>query len=676
MLHKYILPTIAVTLVSTSSLQALTLKKSVEEAILTNYEISSNNLKTKSDKVDIEIEEGNYRPTIDFNSNIESSDVKNKRDGQPSSGYTDNTDGYNLKLTLEQLLYDGGKTPSLIREKQSNYKSSFHNTTFSNNKIIFDVVKNYNNILKIEAINKINSLNKIAHDEALEIAYNKEEISGEILETKKTQAMIYALNDKIYTQEVDLNAAYSEFKKITGLEARELCKIQIDETKLPQDMSVLVSLAYENNAQIKEQQEKVKVQQEKLTQVDAKYLPTIKARLEASHDNDIELTNSGVQDKILGEISLNWNFYSGGKDDLTTDKNVLLLNKEKKALEKIKLDTKEEVTNLYKEYQNIKKKITNHKLALSANEEILNITTQQLEDGTKTFIDLLLAKSKVYETQIDILTQEHSLQEKYFEILHNITSLSEFILDTKEVECNQIAKEPIKEEKTEVVQETNESDAIEALLEEPVEIVPEVAPIVTPKEDTNETNATKNIEAPKPIESEHDEVKVAPQVVEPVKTFEDEVKEVYANNNHVIFDDELFKATINITSNSFTIKKVNERDSFKNVLDNIAKPLLEVISKHKSNIKNVIINSHTSSEHRRFTKRSDMDKANLGLSQRRANKVKDYFIAYAQKNGLDTNMVKELFIAKGKGSQNLILDHKGSEDSVASRRVVIEIDKK
>lgn len=678
----FIIATLIVITTSQKDLKALTLKKSVEEALLTNYEISSNNLKTKSDEIEIDIQKRGYYPTIDFDTKLESSDTREKRNSQSQTSWDDHTDGYNIKLKVEQLLYDGGKTPAMIREKKSNYKSSFYNTNFSNNKIILEVVKSYNNILKINSINKIYTQNKVAHDEALEIAYNKEEISGEVLETKKTQAMIYSLKHKIFTQDIDLNEAHSEFKKLTGLEAKELCDITTDESNLPNNLTELISLSYDNNLQIKEQESKIKVQQAKLAQHDSNYLPTIKARIEASHDNDIELTNNGIQEKVLGEINLNWNFYSGGKDKRTIEKSLLLLNKEKKDLEQIKLETKEDITNLYKEYENIKKRITNYKSALEANNEILTITTQQLEDGTKTFIDLLLAKSKVYETQINIITQEFLLQEKHFEILHNIGSLSETILNQNEQPCYET--KPVLNIDSQTKNQDKE-ETIESLLEEVAndKNESEETPIDAKAIDSNTTVE----ETLQPIENNTSQAKqpvviqntlYEPDLEKPL-SLENELKGIYEQpifvDNDIKYDEKSLAATINITSNSFTVTKVNNNDPFKHKLNIITKPLLEIIEKHKSQIKNIVIKSYTSSEHRRYQEQNDMDKANLALSQRRANKVKNFFINYANQNNLDAYVLDKTFIAKGHGSTELVIDENGLEDKVASRRIVLEVKK-
>lgn len=680
-------------LVSFNNLQALTLKKSVEEAILTNYEISSNNLKEKSDKLDIDIEKSAFKPTLDFSTRLETSDVKNKRDGQATEGFKDETDGYNIRLTLEQLLYDGGKTYSSIREKKSNYKSSFYNTIISNNDIIFNVVKSYNNIIKIETMNKIYELNRIAHDEALEIAFNKEEISGEVLETKKTQALIYALNHKIYTQQIDLNEAYSEFKKLTRLDAKNLCNIEINETKLPKNIKDLISLAFDNNMKIKEQEAKVHIQQEKLLQTKANYFPTIRGKLEVSHDNDIEFTNTGIQETILGEVSINWNFYSGGKDDITTEQNIFLLNREKKTLEKIKLDISEDLTNLYKEFQIIKERISNYKLALNANEEIHKITSQQMEDGTKTFLDLLLAKSKVYDSQIDLLNQEALLKETYFEIIHNIHSLSETILNMNDTECKKPANNFVANKKAKVEEEIDDENTIDSLLEEPTE-----DPISTlleePEENLEEINNTEKIEnnqsTIEPIEKklesnqsqeQEDILSVKEETPEPIpniiplKTFEDKLKDIFSYNNEISFDKNSLEATIQVSANSFTKIGLNKNDNLKNILDTISKPLIDFALKNKAQIKNIKIESYTSSEFSKYTLQSDMDKANLGLSQRRANKIKNYFLHYALDNNLNTNFISNLFIADGKGSTKTILNDKGDEDKVTSRRIVFKIDK-
>jgi len=113
---------------------------------------------------------------------------------------------------------------------------------------------------------------------------------------------------------------------------------------------------------------------------------------------------------------------------------------------------------------------------------------------------------------------------------------------------------------------------------------------------------------------------------------------------------------------------------FKLVLNDFFPRYLELLIKHKVNIKNVIIKGHTSSENRRGHTIIEKNKLNQILSQKRA----DNFLHYSQNIKNDTvkknfHWIKSHFISKGVSSKRLIYDNNGKENVEASRRIELEI---
>jgi len=116
------------------------------------------------------------------------------------------------------------------------------------------------------------------------------------------------------------------------------------------------------------------------------------------------------------------------------------------------------------------------------------------------------------------------------------------------------------------------------------------------------------------------------------------------------------------------------RKHFKIILNDFFPRYLELLVKHKINIKQVIIKGYTSSANRMGNTVREKYRLNKILSQERANKFLDYSKSIdneiVQRN---IKWINSHFITKGMSSSELIYDSKGVEDESASRRIELEI---
>lgn len=124
-MKKIVLSSILIGLISYS--QATSLKEVVEKTLDNNADILSEKFNKEAFKKYYDEEKGDYYPTLDLTGYAEDSRTRSDRDVPPAGTIDPSTaskDGTNITLQLEQVLYDGGKTPSEVEEFRHRYNSN------------------------------------------------------------------------------------------------------------------------------------------------------------------------------------------------------------------------------------------------------------------------------------------------------------------------------------------------------------------------------------------------------------------------------------------------------------------------------------------------------------------------------------------------------------------------
>jgi adhesin transport system outer membrane protein len=622
-----------------TTLNAASLKETINETLISNNEIISNQLKIKSAQKDIEIEEGRYYPTLDLEAYLEKSQTQNDPDNQSKQDWVEK-DGYRATLSASQLLYDGGNTPSRVRAAKHTLNETVNKYTQRNEDIIYEIVEAYTDIIKFNELKQLSNYGDDAHKQALEVAYDKEEISGEALETLRTLSLISTQEDKKFALDSDLARAESKFKNLTlKNEIGTLCRPNYDTSVIPDDLDSIIQMALKQNFRIQEQREIVKAQREIIEQENAKFRPDVRLNLSAALDQDLELVENGEQKELIGQVFMNWNFYNGGVDTKTLDKEKIRLNEEQKNLEKITNDVVESITNEYTIYLQSINRIDNFQKSIDSQKEILDLTKNQLEDGTKTFIDLLQAKNTLVDSQNNKIRQEIQHMNSYHKILAELSMLSQTVINSEDQVCK----------------DTKVNNLINEEVEKEEENLDDLLSIDS---DLNNSDA----------------ITESPKVDGP--TLEEQVEKLLTSNDEVYFDKENFEITIQTTPSSFKKGVLNQNSNFANNLNSFSSSFMQILDKNKEQIKTVYIEGYTSSEYRGVEGLENKFKANLRTASKRANEVRYYFINDANKHGLDTQWVKRIMTDIGKGSVDLITDSNGIEDIEASRRVVVKLIKR
>ncbi len=462
-----------ISIIVSSSLHAVSLKESIEKVLASSPEVIAEKNNQEAFKKYIDEREANYYPRIDIDGRLEKSNTDKKYD-QPNPNEFPNDsqqeDGYNVGIALNQMLYDGDLTPSQVREAKYNNIANQYRTNKNIDTVVYETIMAYTGLVQYDEMLNLTKEMIKTNEDNLQIANEKESISGEILETYQVESKLSFVKEK-YLEEKDLkNSRTNTFKRYVGVEPLgNECRPKMDLSKIPSNLQELIEQGIMNNYEIKEQIERVKAQREKIAQADSKFLPNLNLELKALTDNDLSLNEEGIENQVFGRINLAWNLYNGGGDQAVSEQEALFLAEQKERLDAVTNRIVESLKVTHQRYLKNKERIEVLKKYVVANENIVEVYKSEFESGTRTFVDILDAQTVLYEAKKSLTNREFELYNNYYDILNTLSILTKTTLNPENDGCaNGEALNNIESEQKQF-NTSNESNELKALLgDEPV----------------------------------------------------------------------------------------------------------------------------------------------------------------------------------------------------------------
>jgi len=266
-----------ISILTSGYLQAVSLKESVNKVLATNPEVIAEKNNQEAFRKYIDERKANYYPRIDVDGRLEKSNSDKNYDQPNSNNLSDSNtkeDGYNFGIALNQMLYDGNLTPSQVQEAKHNDLANKYRTQKNIDDVVYQTVTAYKDLLQYNDMLDLTKNMIKTNEDNLQIAKEKESISGEILETYQVKSKLSFVKEK-YLEENDLKSSkISTFKRYVGIEpSGNECNPKIDISKIPNSLQQTIELAVLKNYEIQRQIEVIKAQRDKIAQADAKFYP-------------------------------------------------------------------------------------------------------------------------------------------------------------------------------------------------------------------------------------------------------------------------------------------------------------------------------------------------------------------------------------------------------------------
>lgn len=461
---KKLLKFACISILASGSLQAVSLKESVNKVLASNPEIIAEKNNQEAFRKYIDERKANYYPRIDVDGRLEKSNSDKKYDHPNSGNYEDGSDqedGYNFGIALNQMLYDGNLTPSQVQEAKHNDLANKYRTERNIDNVVYETIIAYKDLVQYNEMLDLTKNMITTNEENLQIAKEKESISGEVLETYEVDSKLSFVKEK-YLEEEDLKSSkISTFKRYVGIEpSGNECRPKIDLSKIPDNLQQIVESAVLKNYEIQRQIEVIKAQREKIAQADSKFLPNLSLELKALTDNDLALNEEGKENQAYGRINLAWNLYNGGGDYAVSQQESLFLAEEKERLDSITNKIVESIKVNHKRFLKNKERIAVLKDYVIANENIVEVYKSEFESGTRTFVDILDAQTVLYEAKKSLVAREYDLYTNYYDILNTLSMLTTTILESEDGCSNDKALSSLVSEQQKASKEAEELGAL------------------------------------------------------------------------------------------------------------------------------------------------------------------------------------------------------------------------
>lgn len=421
------------------NLQATSLKDSVEKVLSSNPEVIAEKKNQDAFKKYIDERESKYLPRLDIDGRLEKSNSDKKYKNPPPgvSNGSEQEDGYNVGIALNQMLYDGDLTPARVREARHNDLANTYRTQKNIQNIVYETISAYTGLVQYDEMLNLTKSMIQTNEENLQIAKEKESISGEVLETYETEGKLNFIKEK-YLEEKDLkHSRVTTFKRFVGEEpSGNECRPKMDLSKLPNNIEDLIKQAVLNNYEVKEQIEKTKAQREKIAQADSKFLPNFNLELKALTDNDLSLSENGKENQAYGRVNLAWNLFNGGGDKAISEQETIFLAEQKQRLDAVTNKVVESIKVNFERFQKNKERIDVLKKYVVSNENIVEVYKSEFESGTRTFVDILDAQTVLYEAKKSLINREYEMYRNYYDLLSSLSILTDTVLDPNNDGCS------------------------------------------------------------------------------------------------------------------------------------------------------------------------------------------------------------------------------------------------
>lgn len=446
------------------SAHATSLRDSVEKALNNNPNIIAELKNQEAYRLYVDDREGYYLPTLDLESYLETNTQKREyTDGTPDS--KSDEDGYNAAIIFRQYLYDGGLTPSQVSEVKHENLANKHRSLYAIENTILETVKVYTELVKSDEKIALTANMIKTHEENLATAKEKEEISGEVLETYQVSSKLNFATDSFLEEKDIKDTGLANYYKYVGSEPKsKVCRPIINEAKIPTSLKEAIEIAILRNHKILEQIERIKVKREKIAQYDANFLPRLDLELKASIDKDLELNERGTQKDAYARLNFNWNLYNGNRDKVRSEQESIFLQEEKKTLDDITNEIVAEVKSVYGKFFKNKQRVEALSKYVEANVNIVEVYKEEFEAGTRTFVDILNAESELFNSSKSLINMEYAVIESYYDVLFSLAMLSDEVLSTSNQNCADVKDRVIEYNPTK--KDENNSSELDGLISE------------------------------------------------------------------------------------------------------------------------------------------------------------------------------------------------------------------
>ena len=414
-------------------LSALSLKESIVE-VLNNNPVVAERLKNyRETQQDLNIAESEYYPKIDLRSTVGYNKAGNIFDST-HQGYRDvEYHNYTNSLIISQNIFDGFGTMHKVDYQEARILAAAYNYVEKANDISFTMLDIYLSVIReyelLQTARENVEINKSIWAKVNNLFASGLNTESEV---KKIESSLALAESNLIVQRNNVRETEYQFKKTLGRmpSIEEMQKPTLD-INMPESLTRATLFAIQNNPSLLVSDYNIKSAQAMYKQNQKSFYPRIdielEQRLNDSFDHDNGFDNP--DDRSTARIVLNYNFFNGGADKATRQKNISTINKEVEIKRTLKREVIEGIELSWMAYEMGDLQLEALKTYSKHSERTLELYKEEYDLGRRSLLDLLSAQGDVINSREQIINAEHAKLFANYRILDAMGLLTLAVLD-------------------------------------------------------------------------------------------------------------------------------------------------------------------------------------------------------------------------------------------------------
>ena len=431
-------------IITSLSLNALTLDEALNNAIEINPEIKEKEKRYKEIYYDIEMAKAGYLPKIDL---LGASSLYDSREDQSTDKL------YDLEIALTQNIFNGFGDINKHRLELSKYKSAFYTTKELINRYSFEAIQAYLTLLKEKEMHHIQKSSVENHENIfnkITIKYNSG--LGTKLELRLSNTSLYLAKINYHEQKNAITQAKIALEKFLNKEI-DLSELiyPIHDVKIPKNYEEALEIALKFHPSMYIAKLNRDMSSYELEYIKKDLYPTLDFKANYYNGED-GMYKTTLDEHYKLNLNLSYNIYNGHKDISSKRKIEQKLLQKQLQIEKVKRDITHKLKSKYNAYLLLKEKkelldkyVVFKGLTLDSYYDEFSIGKAQLRDILDTTESLYAAKKMQLEGDNNLLISKYSvleamgvLPEIKYEDYNSLTTIK--VLDSSDYNENNVNK--------------------------------------------------------------------------------------------------------------------------------------------------------------------------------------------------------------------------------------------
>ncbi len=413
---------LAVSPLALAAASAQSLEAALSSAYRSNPDLNATRASLRATDENVANAMSGYRPRITGTADYGYSGVDSR--GRGTRATSDLNPG-GFGLSVNQTLYNGGRTGNSVRAAESNVLAARETLRNTEQNTLLDAVTAYMNVVRDTAILGLRQNN--ANVLAEQVRQTKDRFAvGEVTRTDVAQAeaRLAGARSELALSQSNLRGSVARFKQVTGMDAKKLNPVQpVAAGRLPKTQGDAVNRALRDHPAIAAALHGVDSQQLQVKIVEGELLPTVSLTGSLSRRYDSQVQDDRRNSaSLVGQVSIP--LYDGGSAYARTRQAKETLGERRMQVDSARDRVVAAVIASWALMEATKFQIEGAAAQVQAAEIALNGVREEYKVGQRTTLDVLNAQQELLNARVAQVTAQRDRVVATYSVLSSIGQLS------------------------------------------------------------------------------------------------------------------------------------------------------------------------------------------------------------------------------------------------------------